>query len=63
MGYALLLAQHLGFAERFTPSLEAYWARLRARPAFEAAMAAQSRAAEAQGVPLIPAPDIRPDGS
>ncbi|HWT20324.1 MAG TPA: glutathione S-transferase family protein [Variovorax sp.] len=61
VGYALLLAEHLGLAERFTPSVTAYWERLQARPGFKAAMAAQSRAAEAQGVSSTPAPDIRPD--
>ncbi|MDQ0570391.1 glutathione S-transferase [Variovorax paradoxus] len=61
VGYALLLAEHLGLAERFTPSVAAYWARLQARPGFKAAMAAQSRAAEAQGVSSTPAPDIRAD--
>jgi len=61
VGYALLLAQHLGLAERFTPSVTAYWNRLQARPGFQAAMAAQSSAAQAQGVSSTPAPDIRPD--
>ncbi|MET3918739.1 glutathione S-transferase [Variovorax sp. OAS795] len=61
VGYALLLAQHLGLAERFTPSVTAYWNRLQARPGFQAAMAAQSSAAQAQGVSPTPAPDIRPD--
>ncbi len=61
VGYALLLAEHLGLAERFTPSVGAYWERLQARPGFKAAMAAQSSAAKAQGVSSTPAPDIRPD--
>lgn len=61
VGYALLLAQHLGLSERFTPSVTAYWKRLQARPGFQAAMAAQSLAAQAQGVSSTPAPDIRPD--
>ena len=61
VGYALLLAEHLGLSERFTPSVTAYWERLQARSGFKAAMAAQSRAAEAQGVSSTPAPDIRPD--
>ena len=34
VGYALLLAEHLGLAERFTPSVAAYWERLKARPGF-----------------------------
>lgn len=60
VGYALLLAEHLGLSERFTPSVAAYWRRLQARPGFKAAMAAQSLAAEAQGVLSTPSPDIRP---
>lgn len=59
VGYALLLAQHLGLSERFLPAITAYWQRLQARPAYQAAMAAQARAAEAQGVPVTPSPDIR----
>ncbi|MDR6860202.1 glutathione S-transferase family protein [Variovorax guangxiensis] len=61
VGYALLLAQHLDLAGRFTPSVAAYWERLQARPGFKGAIDAQSRAAEAQGVSLTPAPEIRPD--
>jgi glutathione S-transferase len=59
VGYALLLAGHLGFGPQFTPAVAAYWERLRVRPGFEAAIAAQSRAAEAQGVSATPAPDLR----
>lgn len=60
VGYALLLAQHLGLNERFTPAVSTYWKRLQARPAYQAAMAAQAAAASAQGVATIPSPDIRP---
>jgi glutathione S-transferase len=41
VGYALLLAEHLGLSERFTPTVASYWARISARPAFEAAKHAQ----------------------
>ncbi|HEV7385546.1 MAG TPA: glutathione S-transferase family protein, partial [Phenylobacterium sp.] len=41
VGYALLLACQLGFDAEFTPAIAAYWARLQARPAFQAAKAAQ----------------------
>lgn len=61
VGYALLLAEHLGLSERFTPSVAAYWKRLQARPGFKASMAAQSSGAKAQGVSSTPAPDVRPD--
>ena len=60
VGYALLLAEHLGLSERFTPSVSAYWQRLQSRPAYRAAMAIQAAAAQAQGVPTTPSPDIRP---
>ena len=50
IGYALLLAEHLGLAAQYTPGVAAYWARLKARPAFLAAVAAERAAAIAQGV-------------
>ena len=60
VAYALLLAEHLGLDKRFTPAVAAYWGRMKARPGFKAAMAAQTQAAIAQGVPATPSPDIRP---
>ncbi len=60
VGYALLLAEHLGLAEQFTPNIRAYWDRLQDRPAFQRALARQQQAAREQGVPLTPAPDTRP---
>jgi len=62
VGYALLLAQHLGLHERFTPEVARYWERLRTRDGFGRAMAAQERAALAQGVSTVAAPDMRPAG-
>lgn len=41
VGYALVLARTLGFEERFSPEVSAYWERLSERPAFKAAKAAQ----------------------
>lgn len=41
VGYALLLAENLGLDAEFSPAVAAYWARLKARPAFQAAKAAQ----------------------
>src|SRR5690606_177942 len=35
IGYALLLATHLGLHERFKPAVQAYWQRLQARPAYQ----------------------------
>jgi glutathione S-transferase len=60
VGYALLLAQHLGLASRFKPGVAAYWQRLQARPAYLAALQIQHDAALAQGVSVKPSPDIRP---
>ena len=60
VGYALLLAQHLGLHERFTASVMAYWQRLQARGGFQRALAAQQHAAVAQHVPATPSPDLGP---
>ena len=43
VGYALLLAAQLGFDAEFTPAVAAYWARLHARPGFQAAKASERR--------------------
>ena len=59
VGYALLLASHLGLSERFTPAIAAYWQRLQERPAYGRAMEVQHAAALAQGVSTVPAPDTR----
>ena len=59
VGYALMLAEHLGLKPRFTPAVAAYWQRLRERPAFERALAAQAAAAQTQGVSLVASPDLR----
>jgi len=41
VGYALLLAVQLKLDEKFSPAVRAYWERLKARPGFLAAKAAQ----------------------
>ena len=43
VGYALLLASNIGLGSEFTPAVAAYWARLQARPGFQAAKASQIR--------------------
>jgi glutathione S-transferase len=58
VGYALLLAGHLGFTERFTPAVLAYWDRLQRRDGFARAMRVQDLAARRQGVSTVPAPDM-----
>lgn len=60
VGYALLLAQHLGLEAQFTPNVAAYWARLQERSAYQRAQSAQWREAREQGILEIAAPDIRP---
>jgi glutathione S-transferase len=41
VGYALLLANHLQLLEAASSAVQAYWARLKARPGFQAAKRAQ----------------------
>ncbi len=59
VGYALLLAQHLGLHSQFPPRVQAHWAALQQRPAYQRAQAVQMRAAVDQGVSPVPAPDAR----
>jgi glutathione S-transferase len=59
VGYALMLAQHIGLDDRFAPPIAAYWTRLQARDGFIRAMRAQDKAAKAQGVSPQAAPDTR----
>ena len=59
IGYALMLAQHLGLHERFTPAVQAYWQRLQDRPGYQRALESQKAAAVAQGVSTVPSPDLR----
>jgi len=60
VGYALLLAEHLGLSPEFGERTLMYWHRLQQRPGYQRAMAAQLEAAEEQDVPTTPAPDTRP---
>lgn len=60
VGYALLLAQHLGLSAQFPDHVAAYWARLQQRPAYQRAQAVQWQVAKEQGAPEVAAPDIRP---
>lgn len=46
VGYALLLAEFLDLSQRFSPAIAAYWERLQARPAFQAAKRAQRAEAD-----------------
>lgn len=60
VGYALLLARHLGLEPQFPDAVRRYAQRLQQRPAFQRALQAQHQAALDQGVPTIAAPDVRP---
>jgi glutathione S-transferase len=60
VGYALLLAQHLGLSSKFTPEVQNYWQRLQKREAYVCAMQAQEAAAIAQGVSTVHAADTLP---
>ena len=60
VGYALMLATHLGMDTQFKPAIAAYWERLQQRPTFQRALSLQHQAALDQGVPTTPAPDVRP---
>ncbi|MCX2862939.1 glutathione S-transferase family protein [Paucibacter sp. PLA-PC-4] len=60
VGYALMLASHLGLDAQFSPAVAAYWARLQQRDGWRRALAVQTEAAQAQGISPIAAPDIRP---
>jgi len=56
VGYALMLAEYLGFHTQFPAAVQAYWERLKQREAYGRALEAQHRAATDQGVSTAPAP-------
>lgn len=56
VGYALMLAELLGLDAQFPPAVRDYWRRLQQRPGYQAALAAQDKAAAAQGISALPAP-------
>jgi len=51
--YALVLAKSLGMEGEFPSIVAKYWARMRDRPGFKAAKAAQKRASEEQAVASV----------
>ncbi|OGB19550.1 MAG: glutathione S-transferase [Burkholderiales bacterium RIFCSPLOWO2_12_67_14] len=59
VGYALVLAGHLGLDAQFPPAVAAYWQRLQERPAFRRALRLESDAALDQQVDPTPSPDLR----
>lgn len=62
MGYALMVADHLGLAPQFPDAVGRYWAGLQQRPAYQRALQVEHQAALDQGVPTTPAPLMRPFG-
>lgn len=62
VGYALMLAEHLGLLPALPPRVQAYWHALQSRPSFQNALRAEQAAAVAQGVSPRPAPSERPWG-
>jgi glutathione S-transferase len=58
VGCALMLADHIGLADRFSLAVGQYWQRLSARPGFVSALERQRAAALEQGVPVTPAPCV-----
>lgn len=60
VGYALLLAKHLGLQDQWGDATRAYWQRLQERPGYQRALAAQHAAAEEQGVSTVPSPQVQP---
>jgi glutathione S-transferase len=56
VGYALMLADYLGFSSSFRPHTKTYWDRLKARDAFTRAVDVQEKAALSQGIATTPAP-------
>lgn len=60
VGYALMLAGHLGLSLQFRPAVAAYWERLQSRDAFQRALQSQTQSALAQGISPLPATDTPP---
>ncbi len=61
VGYALMLACFLDLDHRFPPAIRRYWERLHSRRSFERARIAEIQAAIAQKIPIVPAPEYRPE--
>jgi glutathione S-transferase len=50
VGYALMLADHIGLGQKFSDRVATYWQKLRERQGFRRALAAQDLAAKQQGI-------------
>lgn len=60
VGYALLVATHLGLNKKFPERISDYYDNISNRPAFLNCLQLQHQAAISQGISTTPAPDIRP---
>ncbi|QNP50104.1 glutathione S-transferase family protein [Diaphorobacter aerolatus] len=60
VSYALMLSEFLDMSSQWGPATQAYWQRLRARPAFVRSLAIERQAAIEQGVDPTPSPLLRP---
>ena len=58
--YALMLSEFLDMREQWGPATQAYWQRLRERPAFQRSLEIEKQAAIDQGVDPMPSPLLRP---
>ena len=58
VGYALLLACHLGLEAEFAAPVRRYWERLQQRAGYQRACAAEVAAARVQGISTVPAPAL-----
>jgi glutathione S-transferase len=60
VGYALLLAEHLGLHTSFSSRVQSYWDLLQQRRGYQRAHEVQFESARQQNVSLVAAPDLRP---
>lgn len=58
IGYAIMVAKHLGLGDKIRPSTQHYWQMLQDRPAFQRSLKAQEFAAVEQGIPTTIAMDV-----
>lgn len=60
VGYALMLAEHVGLLEQCSAKVQAYWQLLKQRPSFINALKKEQKVAAAQGISTQPTPSLRP---
>ncbi len=60
VGYALMLAEHVGLLEQCSARVQAYWRALKQRPGFINALKKEQQVATMQGISTQPTPSLRP---